>query len=636
MITPSEEQKAFIGYDPTSNAVLMAGPGTGKSLVAAWMLERLCKDRPDLRVKMVTFARAATSELLGKLAGTNCNLDESRVTTFHSLVLSTLMKNAMLGLFPLPLRIADKYEQKKFINLIVAKAAGVSVRRASKLLTAVSLLQCDNHGTCFSGFTEDQIRHASYALGSACHVNRCVTLDGLAGLALQALRNSGFNLAAIDADVLVIDEYQDLNPTETQIVRHLADRGVCIVAIGDPDQSIYSFRGATPAALAMFESEYRAKSYALTVSQRLSPQNLAWGKHVIMQNTDCRVAPSLSCTSNPEFPGGDCRLLGFRSSAAEANATTILVQWLHYSQAIPWSEIAILYRRDGSGKIAATLQDELAAADVPVFAGGSDRVLEQAMSRQLIAHARLSVDLEDSLAWRTLLRLQPGIGSATLRSLDHEATERSVSFGKLSSSVTPSDLASLLGSSRGLLVADLLAAVKQKVQAMTASSGRAETGWGQWMLAMAGALSIGKPSVELESLLEQIDGQVVAVSPSLSTYLSMMQPTVDDMAVAVSDKVRIMTMTKSKGLTVRAAIIVGVEDELMPGSEPEAEERRLLYVAMTRAKQFLFLTWTASRQGPAAFAGRPNQGVRAFSRFLQGGPVFSEDGMAYVNALRAS
>ena len=95
-----------------------------------------------------------------------------------------------------------------------------------------------------------------------------------------------------------------------------------------------------------------------------------------------------------------------------------------------------------------------------------------------------------------------------------------------------------------------------------------------------------------------------------------------------------MTMAGSKGLTVEATIVAGLEHGLIPRPDADqAEERRLLYVAMTRPKRFLFGTWARTRRGPTAWAGRVRVAERRNpSMFVQGGPVSSQDGEAYLDS----
>jgi DNA helicase-2/ATP-dependent DNA helicase PcrA len=98
-----------------------------------------------------------------------------------------------------------------------------------------------------------------------------------------------------------------------------------------------------------------------------------------------------------------------------------------------------------------------------------------------------------------------------------------------------------------------------------------------------------------------------------------------------------MTMIGSKGLTVRATVVAGVDDGIVPRRDADLnEERRLLYVAMTRAKEFLFGTWAGRRTGPTARAGgQRSREWRRYSHFFDGGPVQSQDGQTYLRRRRA-
>jgi superfamily I DNA/RNA helicase len=135
--------------------------------------------------------------------------------------------------------------------------------------------------------------------------------------------------------------------------------------------------------------------------------------------------------------------------------------------------------------------------------------------------------------------------------------------------------------------------------------------------------------------LEKIDESYTEAEEGLGRYLSQLQPLAEDLARAQSGGVRFMTMVGSKGLTVRATIVVGVDNDLIPRPEQDInEERRLLFVAMTRSQEYLFLTWTNRRRGPAARAGHANPGRRTYTELLRAGPVESENGAEFTGRLR--
>ena len=153
--------------------------------------------------------------------------------------------------------------------------------------------------------------------------------------------------------------------------------------------------------------------------------------------------------------------------------------------------------------------------------------------------------------------------------------------------------------------------------------------WGEWINSTN--VDLPEATEEFKVLLRKIDEAYPDAADGLDRYLSQIQPLSEDLARAQSDGVRFMTMVSSKGLTVRATIVVGVDNDLVPRPDQDlSEERRLLYVAMTRSTDALFLTWANRRRGPGARAGNPNPGRRTYSEFLRGGPVESEDGVAFV------
>lgn len=126
-----------------------------------------------------------------------------------------------------------------------------------------------------------------------------------------------------------------------------------------------------------------------------------------------------------------------------------------------------------------------------------------------------------------------------------------------------------------------------------------ENGWGHWIVETAGGDIAPAPNAPFAELLHALDG-LVELDLGFGRFLSQVTPVAKDIALAESEGVRIMTMGGSKGLTVRATIVVGVEEGIVPRPDGDLqEERRLLYVAMTRAREYLFCTWARRRRAPA-------------------------------------
>ena len=129
---PTAEQQTILRHDPRHHARVQAGPGTGKSTTMVALLERMIERDQSLRVRMLTFTRAATAELGDKFVGVSPNAP--RPSTIHSFAISILLRNPETGGFPEPLRIADTWEDKHVVRPTLAKLAGVGVKRLDKLI----------------------------------------------------------------------------------------------------------------------------------------------------------------------------------------------------------------------------------------------------------------------------------------------------------------------------------------------------------------------------------------------------------------------------------------------------------------------------------------------------------------------
>lgn len=156
-------------------------------------------------------------------------------------------------------------------------------------------------------------------------------------------------------------------------------------------------------------------------------------------------------------------------------------------------------------------------------------------------------------------------------------------------------------------------------------------GWGRWATGLGNGSVVPAPTPEFRDLLLELD-TVAEADQELGRFMAQVQPLGEDLASARSGGVRIMGMGRAKGLTVKATIVAAVEDNVIPRPEADvAEERRLLYVAMTRPRSYLYITWARRRRGPTARAGKPQVwGLRRHSPFLDGGPVESTDGPRFL------
>lgn len=626
---PTAEQEAILRHDRTRHARVLAGPGTGKSATLVALIEQYLSGELRPKLRLLTFTRAATAELAMKVS-THPHAAVERPSTIHSFAISVLLQNPGTGEFPHPLRITDDWEEANILRSSLAKLCRVDKRRLSTLIREMAANWESLSQTTDPDITAEE---RSRFLGS-WHEHRLIygytLLAELPRALLTALANHQ-DLEGVSYDLLVVDEYQDLNACDLEVLRLLTTRGCTLIGAGDDDQSIYSFRKADPAGIRNFLTTYMdAVDYNLSVTLRCGSRIIEWANHVISGDPS-RPPGRQHLTSKPGSPPGETALLGFAGQTAEAKGIAAIVQNLVNTEHVPPSEILILLRGDHNASFSRPIREEIEKVGISVT--NPDAVKELLAiknNRKLLELMHLLVNREDSIAWASLLMLEHGIGDTFLQYIYERARSESSSFGKalLKAHTDGFPSASRAIASRAQAVIDT---ILRWLDGQTLST-TSLSGWGQWIVDSADGGVAPIPSPELRKLLLSLD-RLVETDQGFDRFLGQITPLGKDLAASNSEGVRIMTMAGSKGLTVRATIIAGAEEGVIPHPNADnREEHRLLFVAMTRAKEYLYVTWARRRRGPTARAGMGRVSQRRNpSLFLNGGPVNSQDGDNFLS-----
>jgi superfamily I DNA/RNA helicase len=319
--------------------------------------------------------------------------------------------------------------------------------------------------------------------------------------------------------------------------------------------------------------------------------------------------------------------LEFRGQVAERKGIVDIVRWLNHRQGVPLGEILVLGR---TGVVTAPLVAEFRQAGIQVC---DPDVVKTCFSspemRKGMSILRLLANREDSLSWWSLLDLEGGVGNTVIDDLVSEAEGRSQRFGSTILLLYKEDGLKTLAGTKAYEVVSSTLKVLDYVKIPDQSR------WGEWILNLSREERIPKVPQPVDSYLLEMDN-LVDKDISLDGFVGQIQPLSKDLASKKAENyLRVMTITGSKGLTVRACIIAGCESNIIPHPKGERnEECRLLYVGMTRAREYLFLTRALRRTGTTARAGR--SGVlapRTACPFLEHGPFGPVPGDAFVRGL---
>jgi DNA helicase-2/ATP-dependent DNA helicase PcrA len=593
------------------------------------LLSDIMSRREPPRVKLLTFTRAATAELAHKVSEHPAVAAE-RPSTIHSFGLSILLRNQDASSLPRPIRIADDWERKHIVNKTLGRRIGVQPRRIDDLFRELAAnWEALNPAQSIKVRPQDRARF----MGGWTEHREVFGYTMLAEIPYgvrEALLAHG-DLDGIDFDLLVVDEYQDLNACDLEVLQLLAERGCWIISVGDDDQSIYSFRRAAPEGIRRFPTDYAGcAQYPLSVTHRCGSRIIDWAAYVIEGDVS-RDPNRPRLTPAPDSPPGEVALLAFASARAEAEGVAQLVEHLINREKVAAEDILILLRGDYQGAWSAPIKEALDAKKISYADPESvTEILDRQSNRRALALLRILLEREDSLTWATLFELQEGIGDAFIDAIYDVAREQHATFGQtvLARHADSFPGAPAVSARRA---STLVTAVLQWLETHGVPEEVPEEGWTAWLVAELTMPGLFEPDDNFIDLLVEAE-KLMESDLGLGRYLNQVAPVAKDLAYSRSTGVRIMSMAASKGLTVEATILPGLEDGVIPRPDADREEeRRLLYVAMTRSKKYLFGTWARRRQGPTARSGRAAvQQRRVSSSFLRSGPVATQDGEDYI------
>ena len=413
---------------------------------------------------------------------------------------------------------------------------------------------------------------------------------------------------------VLVDEYQDTNAAQYRLLRQLTavHRNLCVV--GDPDQSIYRFRGADLRNILDFERDLPGcRVVRLEQNYRSTGRILEIAGAVIAHN-QARKEKSL-WTENAR--GEPARLFRARDEAEEALWVARTVAELR-AEGRPLDGVAVLYRTNAQSRV---LEDAFRVAGLPYHIVGSVRFYERKEVKDALAYLRLVTNPADDLAFRRALSVPPrGIGRATLARLEELA-----SAARAPLLATATRAAAEFGGRAGRALGEFGRVVGQLASVVAAPGPL-----GERVAAVIDGAGLREAlrreaTAEAESRLENLDELVVAAEEfaarpeggDLGAFLDSVALIADvDELQEARTVVTLMTLHSAKGLEFPVVFLTGLEEGVFPhgraldDEEGIEEERRLAYVGLTRAKERLFLSYAAERR-LGGYAG-----VREPSRFL--------------------
>jgi len=526
---PTPEQKMILSHDPRQHARVLAGPGTGKSTTMVALLSSLLKNDDSLRLRMLTFTRAAAAELADKISSHTEKVEHP--TTIHSFAISILLSNQGIGGFPEPLRIADKWEFNTVVRPTLASRIGINVKLLDSLIQEMasnweSLINKtdpiikDIDRIHFRGAWNEHRRILGYTL-----------LQELPYALLRALENHE-DINGISFDILLVDEYQDLNACDLKIIRLLSEKGGCrIMGAGDDDQSIYSWRKAAPEGIRRFFDDYEnALDYPLSVSLRCGKKIIQWANYIIQGDPDRPVDRGV-LKPYPSSPDGEVALLRFKGEKSEASGIARLVKGLINKNGVEPKDILVLIRTDHNGMFSNPIRQEIEKLGIkctdPSYIYS---LLADEGNRCLVELLRLLINPKDSISWASILHIMKNVGKSFYQYIYEKAKESGITFAEeLLSGYEEEYLGAPSSANR---VKNTMDVILPWLEENELPEKKPNEGWGSWIIELAGKNDVlHKPTTEFSELLLKLD-KLSEGEQSLERYLGQIEPLGKDLAQA--------------------------------------------------------------------------------------------------------
>jgi DNA helicase II / ATP-dependent DNA helicase PcrA len=611
---------------PRESALILAGAGSGKTKVLtariAWLIQT-GQVGPN-GVLAVTFTNKASKEMLHRISTMlPINTRSMWVGTFHGLCNRMLRAHWKEAGLPQAFQILDMQDQLSAIKRMY-KVLGIDAEKFPPKQLSYFIGSAKDQGLRPKDVEAHDEYHRMMVRLYEAYEAQCQRegVVDFAELLLRSFELLGANPALREHyqarfKYILVDEFQDTNNLQYNWLKRLAGPQGCIFAVGDDDQSIYAFRGARVANMVQFENDFAVQNRIKLEQNYRSVGNVLKAANVLIGHNKARLGKELWTEAGE---GEAIRVYEATSDQDEAAFIIDRIKKLVLEEGYSRSDIAILYRSNAQSRV---VEQALFNAGMPYRVYGGLRFFERAEIKHALAYLRLMDNADDDNSFSRVVNFPArGIGARSVEQLQDIATSQVTSLyraihrleGRAQAGLKKfADLIERMRfETRGLSLADLVDKVINEsglvahFQADKDGEDRVENL--KELVNAAASFAIAEGYYQ-DAAATMVDEEKL-ITP-LADFLSHASLEAGDNAAAAGQEaIQLMTAHSAKGLEFKCVFVTGLEEGLFPhensignsveggdGTSVEAveEERRLMYVAITRAREQLFLSHAQQR-----------------------------------------
>ncbi|MCU1289905.1 MAG: ATP-dependent helicase, Rep family, partial [Acidobacteria bacterium] len=605
--------------------LILAGAGSGKTRVITVRIAYLISEKkvPPYNILAVTFTNKAAGEMRERvevlLKGEKLN-SAPLVTTFHSLCVRILRQDIehLQEGYTKSFTIYDTDDSIKVIKACV-KDIGMDEKQLSarQVLSAISASKNRGEDSELYAsqveYTDERraaISRVFKMYGERLNNANALDFDDLLIKTVRLLRVSEEVRAKYNEKFkyILVDEYQDTNALQFALINYLTEKQQNICVVGDDAQSIYGFRGADIANILSFEQHYAESKVIMLEQNYRSTQTILDAADAIIKNNEGRKEKKL-WTSNP---GGE-KIFYYQAFDGDGEARFVAAQIVDYRRRNPQDKLAILYRTNAQSRL---FEESLRRNRIEYNIVGGFSFYERAEIKDVIAYLKMALNPFDDIAFLRVVNTPTrGLGKTSLDELQHRAKDFGVSFWETLSLITDKGYDQPLNlTPRALESLRKFKQVIEKLQIKVQEAAPTDRPVSEVVIAaiedtgyadMLRAENSDESAVRLENLEELVNAAVdydKQEENGLRDFIDHSALVSDTDKFDRNAAVTMMTVHAAKGLEFPIVFLVGMEDGIFPHSrslndtKELEEERRLAYVAITRAEKILFVTHSMRRR----------------------------------------
>ncbi|GER68005.1 ATP-dependent DNA helicase PcrA [Weizmannia acidilactici] len=609
--------------------LILAGAGSGKTRVLTHRVAYLMVEKGvnPYNILAITFTNKAAREMKERIAGIMGGAaEEVWISTFHSMCVRILRRDIDRIGFNRNFTILDSTDQLSVIkNILKEKNLDPKKFDPRAILGKISsakndLIDYEQYAKHAGDFFDQVVSDVYEAYQKRLRKNQSLDFDDLIMMTIQLFKRVPEVLEYYQRkfQYIHVDEYQDTNKSQYTLVKLLASRFQNICVVGDNDQSIYRWRGADIMNILSFEKDYPNAKVILLEQNYRSTKKILQAANKVIENNANRKKKNL-WTENEE--GQNIVYYRADSEQAEAQFVAGKIKELTASGKRKYSDIAVLYRTNAQSRV---VEEVFMKSNIEYNIVGGIRFYDRKEIKDILAYLRLIANPDDDISLLRIINVpKRGIGSTSMDKIARYAADQDISLFAALQDTDFIGLSPKIAKSarefyefiRNFNRMQEYLSVTELVEELLEKSGYRE------------ALKLEK-SIEAESRLENID-EFISVAQefeknnddkSLISFLTDLALVADidrlDEEDVPKDAVVLMTLHAAKGLEFPVVFLIGMEEGVFPHSrslmdEAEMEEeRRLMYVGVTRAEEELYLTNAQMR----TLYGRTN--INPVSRFI--------------------